>query len=77
VKLAVASNIGGKPMTPNERKRLAIHLYQKHGWTQAQIGDVLGVSQSAVRDYLANSVDVPINGAVLKPARVGQAVASG
>ena len=52
-KLAFISNLGGVSLTPEDRKRIAIHLYQQHGWTQQRMGEALGVSQSACVDYLS------------------------
>lgn len=51
-RLAYASNIGGKPMTPAERKKLAIYLTQTRNWTQQRIGEALGVGQREVHRYL-------------------------
>lgn len=51
-RLAYASNIGGKSITPAERKKLAIYLYQQRQWTQQRIADALGVSQQMAAKYL-------------------------
>ena len=46
--LAIASNIGGQPMTKEDRKRIAAELYGKPDWTQEKIAKVLGVSQYTI-----------------------------
>lgn len=51
-RLAYASNIGGKPMTTAERKKLAIYLAQTRNWQQSRIGKALGVGQQIVSRYL-------------------------
>jgi transposase len=53
LKLALASNIGGRPLTAEVKKRLAVRLAER-GWTQADTGNALGVSQQAVAKYLAD-----------------------
>jgi hypothetical protein len=47
-KLAIASNIGSKKLSPNDRKRIAQHLYGEKEWTQERIADALNVAQSTV-----------------------------
>jgi ParB-like chromosome segregation protein Spo0J len=47
-KLAVASNLGGKKLSPNDRKRIATHLYSDHNWTMKRIGEALDVGKSTV-----------------------------
>ena len=44
---AIASNIGTATLTQRDRKRIAELAYQ-HGYTQKQIGDLLGVSQRQI-----------------------------
>jgi ParB-like chromosome segregation protein Spo0J len=43
-KLAIASNIGAKALSPNDRKRLAAHLYSEHEWSMQKVADALGVA---------------------------------
>jgi len=51
-KLAIGSNLGGRPLTPNDRKRLAQYLYEDQDWSQQRIAEALTVSQSQVqRDH--------------------------
>jgi len=47
-KLAISSNLGAKPLSPNDRKRLAQHLYSEQEWSQQRIADALKVSQQVV-----------------------------
>jgi ParB-like chromosome segregation protein Spo0J len=47
--LAVASNLGSKPFTAEERKDLAEYLYGEREWTMQRIADALKVSQSTVQ----------------------------
>jgi hypothetical protein len=51
VKLALVSNIGGKPMTAKDRKRIAQHLYGRE-WTMARIAETLNVAQSTITEDL-------------------------
>lgn len=51
-KLAFVSNIGAKPLTAADRKRIAIYLYAQRSWTQQRIGEALGVGQQAAGRYL-------------------------
>jgi ParB-like chromosome segregation protein Spo0J len=48
-KLAIASNIGAKPFTPEERKRIAEYLYVEQEWSMTRIGQALGMSASATQ----------------------------
>jgi ParB-like chromosome segregation protein Spo0J len=48
VKLAIASNIGGQPLSRNDRKHIAEHLYGKREWTMESIAKALNVSQQQV-----------------------------
>lgn len=51
VKLALASNLGAAPLTKEDRKHIAEHLYGKREWTMEAIADALGVSHpTIVRD---------------------------
>jgi hypothetical protein len=52
LKLAIVSNIGSKPMTPEDRKRIAEHLYGKREWTMARIAEALNVAQSTITEDL-------------------------
>lgn len=52
-KLALASNIGAKPLTPEERKEIAVYLYKDHEWTMTRIAEVLSVSQATVSGDLS------------------------
>jgi len=48
-KLAIASNLGGKPLTPGDRKKIAKYLYgDGDGWSQQRIAQALNVSQMTV-----------------------------
>jgi hypothetical protein len=48
VRLALISNIGGKPMTPKDRERIAKHLYGNKEWTMERIAEALGVGKSTI-----------------------------
>jgi hypothetical protein len=48
LKLAIASNIGFKTMTKNDRKRIAEHLYSERQWTLERIAEALNVNQSTI-----------------------------
>ena len=50
LKLAIASNIGFKPITKQDRKRIAEHLYGERAWTMERIAEALNVSQRAVSE---------------------------
>jgi transposase len=52
LKLALVSNIGGKPISRKERQTLAIYLFQKRGWTEQRIADGIGRSRTQVVRYL-------------------------
>jgi hypothetical protein len=52
---ACRSNIGAKPMTPEDRARLAFYLYDEQSWTMARIGEALSVSEKAISRNLSNS----------------------
>lgn len=51
LRLALASNLGGKPMTAPERAKIAQQLYKEREWSLQRIGEALGVSKmQAARD---------------------------
>ena len=47
-KLAIASNVGHKAMTKDDRKRIAEYLYGKREWTMERIAEALNVTQKTV-----------------------------
>lgn len=51
--LAIASNVGGRPMTKEDRQKLAAYLYEKKQWTMQRIGDALNVSQRQISTDLS------------------------
>jgi ParB-like chromosome segregation protein Spo0J len=55
VRLAIASNIGGKPMSPKDRERIARHLYENQ-WTMQRIADALNVTHKTISKDLAGFV---------------------
>lgn len=57
-RLAIASNLGGRPLTPNDRKRLAAYLYGEQDWSQERIAEALNVSQWTVAQDL-KELEVP------------------
>jgi ParB-like chromosome segregation protein Spo0J len=54
VKIALISNIGRAPLTAEDRKHIAEHLYGTKQWTQEKIAEALGVSQRQISNYVAN-----------------------
>ena len=44
IRLALISNLGGQPLSKNDRRRIAEHLYGTKEWTMERIGKALGVS---------------------------------
>jgi hypothetical protein len=48
IKLALISNIGGAPLTKEDRKRIAEHLYGEREWTMDKIAKALNVSQNTI-----------------------------
>ena len=61
--LAIASNIGSKPMTRDDRIRIAKYLYGERECTQEQIATQLGVSQNTI------SLDLSSLSIIDKPKR--------
>ncbi len=51
-RVAIVSNLGGKPMSKDERQKLAVYLFKARNWTQQRISEGLGVHQSTVAHYL-------------------------
>jgi hypothetical protein len=56
VKLALASNLGGAPLSPADRVRIAENLYGEKGWTMQRIADALAVSKKTISKDLKDSV---------------------
>jgi ParB-like chromosome segregation protein Spo0J len=52
LKLAIISNIGFKPMTKDDRKRIAEYLYGKREWTMEAIAKALNVHTSTIGEDL-------------------------
>ena len=50
--LAIASNLGAKAFTPEERKDIAEYLYGEREWTQERIAEALQVSQRTISSDL-------------------------
>jgi predicted ArsR family transcriptional regulator len=65
LKLAIASNTGFKPMTKDDRKRIAEYLYGTKEWTMEKIAEALDVGKTTIERDLAN---LPTPGK-LKPAK--------
>lgn len=66
-KLALASNIGAKPLTPEERKEIAVYLYKDHEWTMQRIADVLNVTQRTISNDLETTSKSTARGRPRKP----------
>jgi ParB-like chromosome segregation protein Spo0J len=54
LKLALTSNIGGKPMTKMDRQHIAEHLYGEREWTMENIAKALNVAIGTVHKDLAS-----------------------
>src|SRR5262252_5455019 len=54
MKLALASNLGGEPLTKEDRIRIAEHLYGEKEWTMERIAEALNVAQSTITEDLRN-----------------------
>lgn len=54
IKLALISNLGSQPLSKDDRRRIAEHLYGEKGWTMQRIGEALGVSQRQISTDLSN-----------------------
>jgi ParB-like chromosome segregation protein Spo0J len=67
LQLALGSNMGAKPFTPEDRARIARYLYGE-GWVQARIAEVLKVDQKTVSRGLAHEAQAG-SGTVPKPDR--------
>jgi DNA-binding Lrp family transcriptional regulator len=64
-RLAIVSNIGFKPMTKEDRQRIAEYLYGEREWTMQRIADALNVGKATIyRDLNELSHDETI-----KPAK--------
>lgn len=48
LKLALISNLGSQPLSKDDRRRIAEHLYGEKGWTMQRIGEALGVGQRQI-----------------------------
>lgn len=62
-RLAIGSNMGGKPLGIPDRVRLAMYLYNDKGWDQAQVAEALAVSTSTVSEDLKSRSTMPGPGA--------------
>jgi hypothetical protein len=54
--LAIASNLGNKPLTAADRRRMAEYLYGERQWSQEQIAKTLMVSQATISNDLARLI---------------------
>jgi ParB-like chromosome segregation protein Spo0J len=54
VKFALVSNLGSKPMSREDRQRIAEHLYGNKEWTMERIAEALNVSIATVGVILGN-----------------------
>jgi DNA-binding NarL/FixJ family response regulator len=55
LKLAIASNLGHKPLTKDDRRRLAQYLYEQ-GWTMQRIASALSVTHKTISKDLEGFV---------------------
>lgn len=73
-KLAIASNIGAKPLTPTDRASIAEYLYEERGWTMTRIGEALRVSHKTISKDLA---DICTSGTNTRAEKRGRPKGSG
>jgi hypothetical protein len=52
LRLAIASNLGSKPFSEADKRRMAEYLYGEKGWTMVRIGEAIMVSVSQVSRIL-------------------------
>jgi hypothetical protein len=52
MRIAIASNIGSKKLSPSDRKRIAVYLYQEQDWKQQRIADALNVVVQTISNDL-------------------------
>lgn len=74
VKLALVSDLGRKPLTKPDRRKIAKRLYQDENWSMDDIAQALGVNQATVSRDLAEgapavSMQVHENGGSTKSPR--------
>lgn len=55
---ALLSNLGNKPLTPEDRKHWVKHLYEDEAWSMERIGEALHVSTMTVSRDLGDLTDV-------------------
>jgi len=70
-RLAMASNLGSKELTPQDRKRLAEYLYGERDWTMARIAEALNISIGTVSSDLAD-FSTPEQSATNRRTRTGR-----
>jgi ParB-like chromosome segregation protein Spo0J len=46
VKLALASNLGGKALNARDRRKIALHLYRDEEWSLRRIGELLEIGKA-------------------------------
>lgn len=63
--LSIGLNMGQNSLTPNDRKRIAEHLYTKKGWTMERVGEALNVDKATISRDLSNCCTLQ----QLKPAK--------
>ena len=54
LRLAIVSNIGAKPLSKQDRQRIAQHLYGSREWTMQRIAHALNASSSTIHADLVN-----------------------
>jgi hypothetical protein len=59
VKLALASNLGGKPLSKKDREKIAKHLYVDAEWTIKAIAEALNISEAQISAYLSGVPKTP------------------
>jgi hypothetical protein len=61
LRLAIASNLGSKPFSDADKRRMAEYLYGEKGWTMVRIGEAIMVSHQTVGRLLngLSTVDKP------------------
>jgi len=56
LKIALASNIGGAPMTKEDRKHMAEYLYGSREWTMERIAEALNTTHKTISKDLSEFV---------------------
>src|SRR5258707_2169687 len=59
LKLALVSNLGGALLSLKDRRRIAVHLYQR-GWSSQRIGNALNVTRQVIAQDCSRAMVQPM-----------------